>query len=393
MLPLRYVIGNLRTHRIRSALTMLGVGLVVGVFCYLLCFADGLRRALARSGDERNLIVLAEPATAESNSEVRQDEFQRLKGLPQAAQDSQGRPLVSAEIVVQTDVTRRGDPSRTSASIAVRGVDLEIAGLVHSAVRLVDGRWFQAGANELVVGEAAARQFNEGAIGTTVACGDRSFTVVGVFAAAGGVHESEFWGHSSNVAAAYRRPFYSSATVRLRAADAATVAAAGERVAAAGIALRAIAEPEYFAGQTQNARVLEEMALVLVFVMGIGTIFAAMSTMYAAVAGRTQEIGVLRAIGFSGRSVLSGVLLESLLLAAGGGVVGCLGCAAVVLLDRGMKDLVGTVTFTSVAFSVQMSMSNVALSMMVTAVIGLVGGFWPARAAGRLSVVQALRTV
>jgi putative ABC transport system permease protein len=393
MLPIGYIVGNLRVHRIRSALTMLGVGLVVGAFCYLLCFADGLRRALARSGDDRNMIVLAEPATAESNSEVRHEEYQRLKGLPQAAQDPQGRPLVSAEYVVQTDVTRRGDLSRTSASIAVRGVDPGIARQVHTAVELVAGRWFEPGANELVVGAAAARQFNEGTLGARVACGDRTFTVVGLFSAAGGVHESEFWGYFSNVADAYRRPTFSSVVVRLRSADGATAASAKERVAAAGIALRAIAEPEYFAGQTQNARVLEDMALLLVFVMGIGTAFAATSTMYAAVSGRTREIGVLRAIGFSGGCVLTSVLLESLILAAGGGVLGCLGCAAVVVLDRGMKDLVGTVTFTSVAFTVQMSAANVALSLLVTAVIGLAGGYWPARAAGRLPVVQALRTV
>jgi ABC-type lipoprotein release transport system permease subunit len=393
MLPIRYVIGNLRDHRIRSTLTVFGVSLVVGVFCYLLCFADGLRRALARTGNDRNLLVLAEPATAESNSEIRFEEYQRLKGLPQAAQDPRGRPLVSAELVVQTDVTRRGDPAHTSAGIAVRGVDPEIACLVHRTVKLTEGRWFHAGEDELIVGEAAAKQFNEGAIGARVECGDRTFTVVGIFAAAGGVQESEFWGYISNLIDAYRRAAFSSVTVRLQSADPAMVTRARERVAAAGIALRAIPEPEYFESQTQNARILEDLALALVFIMGTGTIFAATSTMYAAVAGRTREIGVLRAIGFSGRTVLASVLTESLILTLTGGLLGCLGCAGFVLLDRGMKDLVGTITFTSVAFNIHVSSSNVALSLLVALVIGLLGGYWPARHASQLPVVQALRTV
>lgn len=388
-----YAVKNLHVHRIRSTLTVLGVGLVVGVFCYLLCFAEGLRRALARSGDDHNVIVLAEPATAESNSEIRYDEYPLLKALPQAAQDAQGRPLVSAEIVVQTDVTRRGDASRAGASIAVRGVDPEVARPVHPSVTLAAGRWFAAGADELMVGEAATRRFNEGTLGAKVECGNRTFTVVGVFRAGGGVHESEFWGYFPNVSDAYRRPAFSSATVRLRADDPATVAAACARIAAAGIALRAIPEPEYFSSQTQNARVLEGLALVLLFIMGTGAIFAATNTMYATVSGRTREIGMLRAIGFSSRRVLAGVLAESLILAAGGGVLGCLGCAAVVLLGQGMKDLVGTVTFTSVAFTIQLSAFNVAVSLLAALLIGLLGGFWPARAAGRLPVVQALRTV
>jgi putative ABC transport system permease protein len=393
MLTLRYVFWHFRVRRVRTGLTLLGIALVVGVFCYLLCFADGLRRALARSGDPRNLIVLAAPATGESNSAIMHYEAQRLEGLPQAARSAQGRPLVSLEYVVQTDVARRGDRSRAHASVAIRGVDPEIALLVHRGVELTEGRWFELGTNELVVGATAARQFVPGTLGASIDCGERTFTVVGVFRAGGGVHESEFWGHAANVADAYRRAAFSSATVRLPSAEPAVVAVASERIAAAGIALRAVPESEYFANQTQSARALEGLALVLVTIMGVGAVFAATNTMYAAVAGRTREIGTLRAIGFSGRHIILGVFAESLAIAVGGGVLGCLGCAAAIWLDRSTKDLVGTVTFTSVAFAVGLSTINVVWSLAVAVIIGFVGGIWPARAASRLTIVTALRTV
>lgn len=391
LLSARYALANVRVRGSRAALTGLSVSLVVAVFCYLLCFADGLRGALAHSGDDRNLIVLAEPATAESNSALWQDQLQKLKGLPQAALDSHGRPLVSPEVVVQTGVTRRGDDSAASATIAVRGIDPEPALLIHTDVQLVAGRWFAPGADELVVGLAAARQFSEGALGATLTCGERSFTVVGLFSARGGVHESEFWGYSSNIADAYRRTLFSSAVVRLQSADAACVAEASQRIAAAGIALRAVAEPAYFAGQTQSARALEVLALILVVIMGSGAVFAAMNTMYSAVAGRTREIGTLRALGFSRARVMLVILGESLTIALGGGVLGCLACAAYIRLDGGARDLVGTATFTSVAFTVVLTGLNVGRSLAIAALVGLFGGFWPARAACRLSIVRALR--
>ncbi len=391
MLPLNYTFGHFRVRRMRTMLMLLGVALVIGVFCYLLCMADGLRRALARSGDARNLIVLAAPATSESNSAVMRDEAQRLEGLPQAARSPAGRPLVSLEYVVQTDVTRRGDPSRAHASAAIRGVDLELARLVHADLELSAGRWFTPGADELVVGATAARQFVQGSLGAKVDCGDRTFTVVGVFRAGGGVHESEFWGHGSNVAEAYRRAVFSSATIRLPSAEPSLIAAARDRIAAAGIGLRAVPEPEYFAGQTQSAQALEGLALVLVTVMGVGAAFAAANTMYAAIAGRTREIAMLRAIGFSGWQVMLGIFTESLAIALAGGVLGCLGCAALIVFDQSTRDLVGTVTFTSVAFRVGLAPVNILWSLLVAISIGLLGGIWPARAASRLTIVSGLR--
>ena len=393
VLNLRYQIQSIRVRGPRTLLTIVGTGLVVAVFCYLLCLADGLRRALARSGDPRNVVVLAEAATAESNSAVFHDDVHKLEGIPQVERDPSGRALVSPEVVVQINVTRQHDPGGAEASVVVRGVDPDVALQVRPNVALRDGRWFAPGTDELVVGRAATQQFNQMNLGATIACGDRMFTVVGIFEASGGVHESELWGYAPNVEAAFRRAAYSSATLRVPSAAAATVAGACERIAAAGIALRGVPEPAYFATQAGNARMLEGLALALVIVMGAAAGLAALNTMHAAVAGRTREIGMLRAIGFSRSRIVLGILAESLVIALAGGVLGCLACGLVILLDHGAKDLVGTATFTSVAFTLGLSAANVALSLSVAGVIGVLGGLWPARTAGRLAVVEALRSV
>jgi putative ABC transport system permease protein len=244
-----------------------------------------------------------------------------------------------------------------------------------------------------VVGRSAGEQFAEGALGATLACGDREFKVVGVFRAAGAARESEFWGHGPSVSAAYRREMYSSATLRLADEAPATRAAAISRVQSASVALRAIPEPEYFASQTQNARILEGLALALVVLMGAGAVFAAMNTMHAAVTARTREIGMLRALGFSRGRILRGILAESLALAAVGGALGCGACLALITVDRGSKDLVGFATFASVAFRVTFTWQSALAALGVALLIGGVGGLWPARTAARLPIVHALRTV
>lgn len=389
-LATHYHLRSLSQRRWSMIATLLGVALVVGVFCYLLSFANGLRRALAVSGDARNVLVIAEGATAESNSAVTHEEVGRLMTVPHVAIEN-GRTLVSPEVVVQTNVTRRGDAGGAFASVAVRGVDLDVATQVRARVKLTEGRWFRAGQDELVVGAAAARQFNAGAIGARLECGDRTFDVVGVFAAGSGAHESEFWGHVSNVAAAYKRDMYSTAVVRLDSTEDAARRAALARIASSGVALRGVPEQDYYAAQTQNARVVRDLALVIVAAMGFGAVFAAMNAMHAAIARRGREIAMLRAIGFAPRRIARGLIGESILVTLTGGLLGCAACSAYVWLTDATRDLVGTTTFTSVAFSVRTSAVEILYSLAVAVVIGLLGGWWPARRATRVPITQAIR--
>lgn len=391
MLPLAYGLRSLLVRRLQSLATLLGVALVVGVFCYLLCFADGLNHALQITGDPRNLIVLADGATAETNSALSNEDARRLISVPNVARADDGRPLVSPEVVVQTDVVRRGDRSGTRAGVVVRGIDLDAARAVHRGIELIAGRWFRDATDELVVGADAAGRFEGLQIGSTIDCGERTFAIVGLFTAGGSARGSELWGHWSNVRAAYRRERFSSAVVRLRTSDPAAIGAAVRRIESAGISLRAVPEREYFANQAQSAQVIRALATGLLLIMGAGAAFAATNALLASVAGRTREIGMLRAIGYSRRAVLIAILIESLLVALGGGLLGCLGCFVFIQSAAATGDLVATATFSSIAFDVRITGRIVALSLAGAAAIGLLGGYWPARAAAGLPVVRALR--
>ena len=393
MLPLTYHMRSLHVRQIRTLATLACVSLVTAVFCYLLCFAQGLRRVFERSGDPRNMIVLADGATAESNSAVTHDAFRELISVPHLAIDASGRPALSPEVVVQTEIARRGDMSGARAGVPVRGVRLDVALRIHSDVELVSGRWFHEGRDELVVGIKAAERFHGTDIGETVECGRRAFTIVGVFRAAGGTREGELWGHLSNVASAYRRVRYSSATIQLESADDAVVGAAKERIAAVGGELRAVSEPDYYAGQARGAAEIERMALALAFVMGIGVVFAAVNAMHASVAGRSREFAMLRAIGFSPGGVLAGILFESLVISLLGGALGCVMCAIAIAAGGQTRDFGTMTTFSSVAFGVRMTSGAVIYSMGVSGLIGVLGGLWPGCLAVRGSVIKALRAI
>ncbi len=385
---------NLRSLRSRAlgSITVLGsVAVMIGVFCYLLALADGLRRALSIAADPKNVIVLAEAATAESNSALAPTDAQRLTSLPQIATSANGRPLVSPEVAAQTNVVRSGDVTRAIAALAVRGVDLAVAREVHPVVQLTSGRWFKEGANEMVVGEAAARQFENLGIGSRIACGDDTFEIVGMFRAGAGPHESELWGHLTNVASAYRREMYSSAVVRLLSPDASQVEAAIKRIGSSAIALRGIREDIYYAGQSNNARMVEGMALLIMAIMGVGAVFAAMNTFHSSLTGRLHEIGMLRSVGFSNNVVLASLLIEAILIALVGGCLGCIAAALSILFGGPTRDLVGGTTFTSVAFIVRVRAVHVAWSLLVSLIIGILGGLWPTRQAMRHCVVSALR--
>jgi putative ABC transport system permease protein len=388
----RYNLRSLHTRALATATILASVAVVVGVFCYLLALSDGLRRALSIAADPNNVIVLAESATAESNSAITPDDAQRLSSLPQLARSPNGRPLVSPEVAAQTNVIRRGDPSRAIAGLAVRGVDLEVALAVHPVVQLVSGRWFRPGANELAVGEAASKQFQNVTVGSNIACGDDTFTIVGVFRAGGGPHESELWGHLSNVASAYRREMYSCAVVRLQTPDDSQVKGALKRIGSSALALRGIREDRYYAGQSNNARIVEGMALLLLAIMGIGAVFAAMNTFHSSLMGRLHEIGMLRSVGFSSGVVLAGLLVEAVLIGLVGGCLGCIAAALSILLGGPSRDLVGSTTFTSVAFTVRLRPFHIALSLLVALIIGILGGLWPTRQALRNCVISVLRS-
>ncbi|MCK6484466.1 MAG: ABC transporter permease [Phycisphaerae bacterium] len=393
-LPLKYHWRHLLSRRTSTLLTVLVVSAVVGVFTWMVGFALALRGSLAVADDDHKLIVIKRGATAESNSAIIPEDESRLVALSDVATDAAtGERLISPEMLTQVSLPRLRDAGRTSANVAVRGVT-PMAFKVHRKVRLVRGALFDLGEPQIIVGAAAAKQFAGLEIGSTVqlgSSGNRPYRVVGIFSADGGPMESEIWGYLESLKNAYGRSMYSSVNLRLR--DGVDPQNVIDEVEGPAIQLSAWTEPAYWSQQSGLIKAYLMLAGSLIAVMSLAAIFAIANTMFSSVAGRTREIAMLRTIGFSGRQVLAGFVIESVLLALIGGILGCAGAMAWLNLVGNRKDMFGMSTFTTMAFEINPSPLMWGCSLVMVLAVGALGALWPARRAAALDVITALRQV
>lgn len=391
-LPLSYHYRHLLVRRTTTGLTVLVVAAVVSTLAWMLGFAAALGASLSVSSDRDKLIVLKPGATAESNSAIAIEDYNKLSQLADLARDpDSGDALLSPEMLVQVSLPRLRDAGRTRANVAIRGV-LEIAFKVHPRVRLAEGRMFDVGSREVIVGRKASEQFAGLALGESVSLGassNRDYEVVGIFTADGGPMESEIWGYLPSLMDAYNRSMYSSASLRL--APGASAAAVIERIEGPAIQLRALTERDYWDSQAMLIRVYLGIAYTLVFIMGLAAVFAIANTMFASVAARTREIAMLRTIGYSGWRVMGGFVLEAVLLALAGGVLGCAACWVWLTFVGNQKDMFGATTFTTLAFEIHLTPLIVAAALAAVSLVGALGALMPAWRAARLEVVGALR--
>lgn len=392
-LPLHYHWRHLFVRRTPTILTLLVVAAVVGTFAWVLGFYFALRGSLAMASDPHTLVVTQRGAISETNSSVSPEEFNRLAQLGGVATDAKsGQPLISPEMYWQTQLPRIRDGGKTRANVALRGVT-ERAFQVHPTVRITRGRVFSTGAPEIIVGESVAKQFAGVGLGERIRLGfgeNREYEVVGLFSADRGPLESEIWAYLPSLQSAYQRNSYSSAIIRLTAG--ADAQALKEQITGPAIQLSAVTESEYWAAQAGNVRVYQIVCFVLIGMMALAAVFAVANTMFATVAGRTREIAMLRTIGYSGRQLLTGFVIESVLLTLIGGVVGCAGCLAYLTLVGGTKDMFGANSFTTLAFDIRLTPTIVLISLVGVGLIGALGAWFPARRAARMGVIAALRT-
>jgi len=389
-LPITYHWRNLFVRRSTTLLTVLVVAAVVAVFCWMLNFAAALRNSLAMANDTHKLIVLKRGATAESNSAIIVEDFNKLSQLNGVELDPTGHAILSPEMVVQVLVPRVRDGGKTSANVAVRGVTLD-AMQVHRNVRLL-GPMFSTAEPQVIVGVAAARQFAGLQVGQTIKLGysgASNYRIVAHFTADGGPMESEIWGYLPAMMNAYNRNMYSSVSLRLT--DSVDPRAAIAQVEGPAIGLSAQTEPDYWRGQARFVRVYLAIAYVLIAIMCVAAILSIANTMFSSVAGRTREIAMLRTIGFNRRHILTGFMLEAVLLSLIGGALGCVACAAWLHLAGSDKDVYGANTFSSMAFEIRMVPGTVVAALLSVTVVAIVGAFVPAFRAARLGVVWALR--
>jgi putative ABC transport system permease protein len=385
-IPLTYNLRSVRQRPVSTALTALGIGLVVAVFIGMLALANGFAAALTRTGSERNVLVLRKGADSEMSSGLDREAISILTGSPHVARGPDGRTLASAESYVVIPLGRMGDTTQL-ANVVVRGVS-EQAWQVRNNVALLMGTRPATGKNEVCVGKRLVGRFPNTGLGETMHFAGRPWTVTCHFAAAGSAFESEIWGENEQIMPAMRRDAFQSLAFRL--ADPASFDEA-KRVLEADkrVTVDVYRESAFYAKQSELlGRILRILAIMITGIMAVGAVFGAVNTMYAAVASRAPEIAVLLTLGFRPRSILASFLVESAVIAGVGGVVGC-------LLALPMNGIVTSTTnwanFSEIAFGFRITPGLLLAGLVFAVVMGVLGGFFPARRASKVPVVQAIR--
>ncbi|GAB3316711.1 ABC transporter permease [Luteimonas notoginsengisoli] len=367
-----------------SSVIVVGIAGVVGVLVAMLAMGEGFQATLGSTGDEVSTIVLRGGSQAETNSVITRDQVPLVSSLAGIARDADGRPLVSPELSQVVNLPSKSDGTDVNAQF--RGVG-ELAWTVHDKVRIIEGRKFKPGLREIVAGQGARGQFRGLEVGKDLELGNQRWTVVGVFAS-GDAHDSELWTDAETLGSTYNRSAFQSISVRN---DGKAGVAAFKAAMAADPRLKLDVETthDYYAKQSgQLSKLISILGTVIGAIMAIGAVFGALNTMYAAVAGRAREIATMRAIGFRGLPVVLAVMLETMLLALVGGVLG--GLVAWAIFNGYSVSTLGN-NFSQVVFQFKVSPELLWTGLKWALGIGLVGGLFPALRAARLPVTTALR--
>jgi putative ABC transport system permease protein len=367
-----------------TSVVVVGIAGVVSVLVALLAMAQGFQATLRNAGNKDTAIVLRAGANAELSSGLDRTSVVLITQAPGVLHDAHDVPVASAEVVVVSNVPKR--TTGTDANVEVRGVGPQVWQL-RPEVRLIDGRRFTPGMRELIVGKGALAQFRGLDMGNTVLLNGQAWKVVGVFAS-GDSHESEIWGDAESVAAAYRRNSFQSVSVRLRA----ITAIDDFKAALAGdprLRVDVQTTRDYYSKQSERlTTVIRAIGYGVAVIMALGAVFGALNTMYAAVAARAREIATLRALGFSGVPVVVSIMLETMLLAFSGGLIGA-GIAWAVFNGYTVSTL--GANFSQVVFRFQVNPELLLRGLQWALAIGFLGGLFPALRAANLPVTQALR--
>jgi putative ABC transport system permease protein len=384
-IPLSYNLRNLWTRRLTTILTISGMALVVFVFAAILMLANGLRKTLVETGSYDNVVVLRKGASTEVVSGVTRAQTSIVEMQPEIAFGVKGQRLLSKELVVLVNLTKKG--SKSATNVTIRGIDANSL-VLRPQVRLVEGRLPRWGSSEVIVGISILRGFSGVRLHETLRFAMRDWKVVGIFDAGSTGFSSEVWGDVEQLVQAFRRPAYSSVIFRLR--DPSEYQAVKSRLESdPRLTLEAKREAQYYAEQSEMmATFLRILGLSLTVIFSLGAIIGAMVTMYSAVANRTAEIGTLRALGFQRWSILAAFLVESLVLGFIGGVAGLF---FAFFMQFFTVSTVNFQTFAELAFSFALTPDIVYKGLGFSLIMGFIGGILPALRAARMKIVDSLR--
>lgn len=380
---------NLRTLPGRlgtAAVAVIGIGGVVAVLVAALSITEGFRAAMSLSGREDVAIVLRGGSSDELSSGISLDAVRYVMDAPSIVQDADG-PLASPELYVLVDLPKRS--TGTKANVPLRGVGPR-APAIRGAFRMVQGRPFTPGMNEVIAGRGAASQFGGLEVGSVVHFGDTPWTVTGIFEDGGSVSESEVWTDGTVLQGAYKRGT-SFQSVRVRLPGPGQTAALEQHLEAdPRFSLTVRTEKAFLESQSRVLiTIVTTIGMLIAIVMGVGAVFAALNTMYAAVASRTREIATLRALGFGAAAVVTSVLVEALVLGLLGGILG--GILAYVTFNGAQASTLNFQSFSQITFAFTVTPAVMALGVVYALLLGLVGGLLPGLRAARLPVTQGLR--
>jgi putative ABC transport system permease protein len=368
------------------AATLVGIAGVVAVLVGVLSIAAGFRAALAASGSTDAVIVLRSGADTEMVSGFGREQTRIIADAPGLARTTNG-PVASAELFVIINLPKRS--TGTDANVPLRGVEPP-AFLVRDQLKIVQGRPFEWGKNEVIVGVGAAEQFAGLELGGTVQVGRFAWPVVGIFSAGGGTAESEIWTGATVLQDAYNRgETYQSVYAKLSSPESFDMFKDAV-TRDPRLSVKVLRQTDYYADQsTAMTKLITTLGVLIAFLMAVGAVFGALNTMYSAVAARTREIATLRALGFGGGTVVVSVLFESLLVALAGGVCGA-GLAYAAFNDFHTATM-NWQSFSQVTFAFRVTPELLLRGLVWALSIGLVGGLLPALRAARLPIAAALR--
>jgi len=385
-IPFSYSYRNLLTRRLTTVLTASGMALVVLVFASILMLSAGLRKTLVETGSYDNVVVIRKGAETEVQSGIDRLQASIVETRPEAAMGTDGRKLLAKEVVVLISLPKRGTDK--PSNVVIRGIS-DPSLFLRPQVKLARGRMPRPGSSEIIAGQNISKRFKGGGMGETLRFGMRDWTVVGVFDSGNTGFSSEIWGDADQLMQAFRRPVYSSVIFKLSDPSKFKKLKA-DLESDPRLTVEVKRETTYYADQSEvMAKFLRIMGMSLTIIFSLGAIIGAMITMYAAVANRVSEIGVLRALGFQRRDILGAFITEALLLGFTGG---CAGLFLASFLQLFTISTMNFQTFSELAFSFSLTFEIVYKSLGFSLIMGLAGGLLPAVRASRMNIVEALRT-
>jgi ABC-type antimicrobial peptide transport system permease subunit len=368
-------------------MTALGIALTVAVLLAVLALVGGLKQAFEATGNPLHVLVLRKGSNSELSSNFTREMYQDVKFKPGIAKAKNGEPKASLEMVTVVNLARVDSPE--GMNVTLRG--LSPVGIeMREELRLLSGRWFEPGKREVAVGASISKRFPDAQIGRKIHLGQSDWDVVGVMEAGRGVANSEIFADLNQLSADYNRMEVLSSALIEAVDEVAVQALVNDLDNDRRLNADADTERNYYEAQKVSGAPIQYIGTFVAVIMAIGSSFAAMNTMYAAVARRAREIGTLRVLGFSRGSILVSFVAESLLLSALGGIIGCL----LILPLNGVTTGIGNfVTFSEVAFNFHLGPREMFNGMLFALVMGLIGGLFPALMASRKEILTALREI